>query len=167
MKKKFVTSLALAVMGTAMMVGSAGATALLEISDGFTTVKVADDTSAGALIFPGWTTTTADNLVTNPLLGDISWAGSIGNFLLDLSLGSTKPGNGSASVPKMHMASFNRSSGAAGPITIKFTENNFGPMSAGLTGFFSDLSVSGLISTFPCNGSAGVAGPIRSINRSI
>ncbi len=61
--------------------------------------------------------------------GVISFNGSLGAglWVLNVTTGSSKPLSGSATAPKMDLNSVNISS-AAGTLTIKFTDTNFGPL---------------------------------------
>jgi hypothetical protein len=63
--------------------------------------------------------------------GVIVFMGSINGWFVNVTTGITKPAQGSAASPQMDLASLNVSSKAAGSITIKFADDDFGPLAAG------------------------------------
>ncbi len=122
MTKTLLKSLALAAVGSLFVVGSAMALPQMEITDGNTTISIADN----------------DSIDMSSFAGIISYSGTIGVFDLTTDSGTTKPHDGSFAVPIMHLNVFGSASGS-GMLTVKFTETDFGPMAAGLTGFVSNL----------------------------
>jgi hypothetical protein len=57
--------------------------------------------------------------------GVVTYSGSVGNFVLNLTGGFTYPALGSQSLPTMDLVSFNASSTAGGTLTIMFTQTDF------------------------------------------
>jgi len=62
--------------------------------------------------------------------GQLVVSGALGVWSINVSTGVTKPASGSATNPKMDLNSVNMST-AAGTMTIKFTDDNFGPITPG------------------------------------
>jgi hypothetical protein len=63
----------------------------------------------------------------NPLPGAVTYAGSIGNWFLNVTTGVTKPVIGSAASPEMDLASVNATGPAGGNLLITFSESGFIP----------------------------------------
>src|SRR5438270_369784 len=69
---------------------------------------------------------------TDPRIGSIQFAGSVGAFIGTFGLGTAKPLNGSATQPQLTFSSRSlRTSGQGGTLTILFGDANFGPVSNG------------------------------------
>jgi len=85
--------------------------AMLELSDGITTITITDG-GVGDL---------------NPAAGQITWLGAIGVWTSNTTTGWTKPFIGSPSIPHMDLNSIDASSSAGGTLTLKFTDIDFGP----------------------------------------
>lgn len=92
-----------------MATGSAWATPTLQLSDGFTTVAIADGSA----------------LDLNPNAGAVTYLGSLGSWALNVSTGITKPFQGSALVPFMDLNSINSTSTTPGSLQILFSETDF------------------------------------------
>ena len=75
--------------------------------------------------------------------GLVSWMGNYGNFDLTLSAGSTKPQDGSAAVPEMHLTGFASTNAFNQVFTLTLSEIGFGPMSTNLSGFISTMGANG------------------------
>ena len=101
---------------------SSHAAAMLELTDGTTTVSVTDG-GAGDI---------------NPLAGVITYSGSIGNWLLNVATGITKPVF-PGDKPQLDLNSVNLSSSGASAsnLTIAFSDTDFVP--AGWQGFNSQV----------------------------
>lgn len=97
------------------MATNAYAVAILRVSDGISTVLVADN-GAGD---------------TNPLLGAVTTQSVIGNFMVGVTTGLTMPVIGSPVMPTMDVNSVQVSMGTGGTVTIAFSEVNYGPLAAG------------------------------------
>jgi hypothetical protein len=67
---------------------------------------------------------------SNGAAGAITWVGSLGVWSINVSTGVTKPASGSATNPKMDLNTVDMST-AAGTLTIKFTDDGFGPVPNG------------------------------------
>jgi len=92
-----------------MMATSAMAIPTLRLTDGFTTIDIADGSALDA----------------NGLLGGVTYIGSVGsNWTLNVATGVTKPFQGTALVPYMDLNSVNSSAGA-GSLEILFSETGF------------------------------------------
>jgi hypothetical protein len=89
--------------------------------------------------------------------GLITYAGAVGtNWLVNVTIGSSKPFLGSAANPQMNITSLNATSTAGGTLTVKLTDTDF---TGNVPGFQSDLNgtlVPGSISldTYYDNGNA-------------
>lgn len=104
--------------GVIGMVGNAGATASLYLSDGVNSVTVVDNG-------PG---------DSNPAPGVVTFNGSLGlNWTLNVTTGLSKPVLGSAAHPRMDLNSVNATSKGAGQLTIMLSDNDFGPSAGKLT----------------------------------
>lgn len=114
--KSFVKFLAVAA-GVAGLVGTASAVPTLYLSDGVTSVTVAD----------------GGPLDSNPAAGVVTYNGAVGiNWTLNVTTGLSKPDLGSARQPWMDMNSVNATSRGAGNLTLKFSDDFFGPTSGKL-----------------------------------
>jgi hypothetical protein len=89
----------------------------LTLSDGVNTVTVVDGSGS--------------DLNSTP--GIVTYSGSIGNWLININTGMTKPFSGSPSFPSMDLSSLNLSI-APGVLTIRFSENNFSPIAGSIVG---------------------------------
>src|SRR5438552_8396798 len=87
----------------------ADATPTLELSDGTTTITVADGGGTDL----------------NPAPGNVSFAGSIGLWTLTTTSGTTHPILGSTTSPHLELLHGNAKSAGIGTLTIKFSENGF------------------------------------------
>jgi hypothetical protein len=116
--KSFAKILAVAT-GVVGLVGNAIALPTLYLSDG--TV--------------GGTVTIVDGgpLDSSPDAGVVTYNGSVGaNWTLNVTTGMSKPLLGSARQPWMDLNSVNATSKGAGTMTIKFSDNGFGPVNGKL-----------------------------------
>lgn len=120
-------------------------------------------------------------LVTDNLLGDlnsaagvVAYAGSLGNFVLNIAVGSSKPALGSASDPQLNLFSVDITGwNGGGTLILRLTDTGF--TSTGATNF--SISIDGAISAggtlmysaFQDNSNAvfGTANEICSMNFSI
>lgn len=131
MKDKLFT----AAMLLALLSSAAGATAELELINGASTVTVMDNG-------PG---------DTNPADGIIAFEGTVGDFVTNVTTGSTKPAMGSASDPQLHLNSLNilNSTPSTAVLTILFSDTGFGPLSgmSNASVAITDLSPGGSLST--------------------
>jgi hypothetical protein len=102
---------------TALLVGimhPVEATFQMQLSDGNTTRTVSDN-ELGADLTAGIT-------------GLITFTGTIGNFVVNVTLGSSKPMIGSATNPMLNITSFNATSSAGGTLAIILSDTDFGPV---------------------------------------
>ncbi|MEW6428243.1 MAG: PEP-CTERM sorting domain-containing protein [Thermodesulfobacteriota bacterium] len=107
MKKTLAKGLALAVLGTAMMAGSAMAVPTLTLSDGVTTINVADGSP----------------LDSNPLAKVVTYNGAVGsNWLLNVTTGQ-----GNYIPGFLDLNSVDNTLGGAGTLTINFQNKITGP----------------------------------------
>lgn len=128
MKKTLVKSLAMAFVGSLLMAGTAMAIPTLRLSDGSTTFDVAD---GGAL----------DN--ASGIVGVVGYTGAVGIFTTTVNSGTTKPEEGSPTLPIMTLNSDVTKASAAGIFTAMFSETGFGPLTGtGISGWLSSLQVS-------------------------
>ena len=104
--------------GVIGLVGNATAVPTLYLSDGVTSVTIAD----GSI------------LDSSPQVGVVTYNGGVGlNWTLNVTTGISKPILGSPKQPWMDLNSVNATSKGAGTMTIMFSDNNFGPSSGKLT----------------------------------
>jgi hypothetical protein len=82
---------------------------MLQLSDGMTTVTITDGL-LGDL---------------NSVGGAVTFGGSVGNFIVNVSTGITYPVLGASTLPYLDLASVNVSSPAGGTLTIRFTQTDF------------------------------------------
>jgi len=87
----------------------ANAALMLELSDGVTTVTLFDGSPLDA----------------NPTAGRVSYYGSVGGFLVNLSTGISKPVIGGPDVAALDLSSFNVSGAATSLLTIRLTDTDF------------------------------------------
>jgi hypothetical protein len=98
-------------LGTAQ---KAEATQMLRLTEGMSVVTIADNGIGDS----------------NPVAGAITYIGSVGVFLINVSTGLSKPVLGSAASPHMDLNSVNTST-TAGTLTIEHTDTDFaGPVGA-------------------------------------
>jgi len=71
----------------------------------------------------------------NVLAGAITYIGSIGTWLMNVTTGITKPLLGTDEYPVLHLDSVNATSSAGGTLDIWFSENNF----VGSSGFIASI----------------------------
>ena len=95
----------------------ADAVPTLWLSDGTNTVVLADGAAGDASGLPG-TVVFADTNVT------------IGNWILNVTTGITKPTLGTAASPHLDLNSVNLNIVGAGTLTIKFSETGYGPLTS-------------------------------------
>jgi hypothetical protein len=122
--KQFSKILIFLVVSVFLMAGSASASAILTLddgADGIDLITIADQ-SAGD---------------SSPQVGAVTFIGSIGNFLFNVSTGITYPVLGSATFPQMDLNSVNVSTGSAGKLSISFTQTGF--TRGDLTGLIFDV----------------------------
>jgi hypothetical protein len=104
--------------GIAGLVGNATAVPTLYLSDGAFNITVAD----------------GGPMDSSPQVGVVTYNGPVGvNWTLNVTTGISKPILGSPAQPWMDLNSVNATSKGAGVMTIKFSDNNFGPSSGKLT----------------------------------
>src|SRR4051794_32537767 len=114
--KSFLKILVVAV-GVIGLINNAAAKATLYLSDGTSSIMVAD----------------GDPLDSSTQVGVVTYNGPIGlNWTLNVTTGISKPILGSPTQPWMDLNSVNATSRGAGSLTIKFSDNNFGPSSGTL-----------------------------------
>jgi hypothetical protein len=77
--------------------------------------------------------TDGDSMDSNTLAGAVTFNGSLGIFILNVSTGLTKPLAGSASAPSIDLNSVNFATGA-GTLTMTFSETGFTAFPGILTG---------------------------------
>ncbi len=100
--------------GVLGLVGSASAVPTLYLSDGVTSVTIADGSA----------------LDSNSAVGVVGYNGAVGiNWTMNVTTGLSKPDLGSATQPWMSLGSVNANSKGAGSLTIKFSDDFFGPSS--------------------------------------
>lgn len=78
----------------------------------------------------------------NPILGFVSFTGSIGVFTFTVASGQTKPLIGSEESPRMDLF-VNATSSTSGTLSVLFSETDFGPSSA-----FAHATAAGVIGVF-------------------
>ncbi len=77
--------------------------------------------------------------------GVVAWSGAVGSFTSTFTIGSSKPAQGSANNPSMHLNSFVLTSlqgqgSFPATITVKITDTNFTtPLSLGINGFLTGI----------------------------
>jgi hypothetical protein len=116
---KILTFLFLAVF---LMVGSASATAILQLESGVNTVTVSDGGVGDVLA----------------LTGGVTFVGNVGAFTINVSTGETYGLLGTSNFPVMDLNSINTTINGTGKITISFTQTDF-TLSSSLPGFTYDL----------------------------
>jgi hypothetical protein len=83
-----------------------------------------------------------DNLAGdfNPLIGAVTYVGAIGNFMLNVSTGVSKPNLGTATAPHLDLNSLDiTGGGGGGTLTISFTDTGFTPLAPALTAYTSTI----------------------------
>ena len=120
MKKRLWTCLVMAIVGTTFATGSAMALPTLQLFDGVTTVTVTDGGLGDA----------------NGVAGAVTYIGAVGAgvWTVNVSTGLSDPVLGTPFAPHMDFSSVHSSTGA-GTLQVLFSDDGFGPMPAGLTGF--------------------------------
>lgn len=104
--KKMLIGVAAVAIGMLVFSGGAQAAAILTLSSGGSTVSVTDGLG----------------LDMNPNTGVITYIGSVGDWVVNVSTGGTKPIFGSASSPLMDLNSIDY---GIGTLTITFTDSGF------------------------------------------
>ena len=84
-------------------------TAQIRISDGVTTVTLTDNALGDGLAQEG----------------AILFSGTVGNFIINVETGLSKPILGAASLPHMDLSSSNTSVGTGGTLTVEFSDTGF------------------------------------------
>jgi hypothetical protein len=75
----------------------------------------------------------------NPTTGVVAYAGSLGNFVLNIAVGSSKPALGSASDPQMNLFSVDITGGqGGGTLVLRLTDTGF--TSTGPTNFLISIN---------------------------
>jgi hypothetical protein len=115
--KKFSMILVFSVLAVFFFVGSASATPILKLDDGAGNVMTIWDNDLSDL---------------DSAAGSVVWYGSLGVWSLNVSTGLTKPFQGTAAIPYMHLNTVNTSTGA-GVMTVSFTEIDFNSALNGFT----------------------------------
>jgi hypothetical protein len=96
---------------------------------GIPTLKIVDPVSSTTIVCADGSACDQDvDPMTGNIAGSVTWLGSIGNWQINVTTGITKPLEGSALLPVMHLSSVDFST-APGTLRISFTEDGFGPMS--------------------------------------
>jgi hypothetical protein len=113
--KLFILCLSVAVM-FGVLTQPAGATSSLSLSDGTSTVTLSDSG-----------------------IGSVSYNGSVGNFILNVTTGITYPILGTPGAPQLDLNSVNLSSSSGGTLTIMYSANNFTTLDAGISGLITHL----------------------------
>jgi hypothetical protein len=131
MQRPFRTALSLTVICGLLIFGAvpaAYAVPMLSLQSGSQTVTITDDGSGDPF-------TNANCPFLTGCEGVVGFAGSVGNFTLNVTTGFTKPAVGSANEPVLDILSFNATSlGGGGILIIKFSETGFTGSVPGLTG---------------------------------
>ena len=117
--KKLTRILLFSVLAVFLVGGTVSATPMLTLSDGINPMVTISD-GAG--------------LDSNPAAGAVTYIGAIGNWVINVSTGVTKPIIGQANYPILDLNSVNTTSGGAGVMTIAFSEKGFS-LPDGLGGF--------------------------------
>ncbi len=115
--KQFSKILIAAVLGMFLVAGSSWAIPTLKITDGTNTLTFQDINKDGI----------------------VCSFGDIGIFNFYMSAGTTKPQDGSAAFPMMHVGGYATTNGS-GTFTVKFSETDFGPLDSSITEFLSSLN---------------------------
>jgi hypothetical protein len=89
----------------------------LQLTDGVTTMTIAD-MSGGDL---------------NPTVGAVTFLGPVGSFSVNVTTGISKPVLGSAALPFLDLNSINVSGPLANTLTIRFSDDSFGPTPGSVT----------------------------------
>ena len=110
--KKFSTIVLISFLAVLLVAGSASAIPIITLDDGINPVVTIKDDEI-------------DDLGVSP--GVVVFNGSIGNFIVNVTTGITKPVLGSEADPQLHLNSVNVSnvSGATGSLTITFSEDGY------------------------------------------
>jgi hypothetical protein len=131
--KRLVVLVALAwVLALPLGLPVAHAIPTLTLSDGSTSVTVHDGDVGVDL---------------NPIVGAVTFLGTLGSWDLNVTTGVTKPFLGSATNPMLDLNSINATSLGAGILMITFTEEGFDPLTSGVS-FLSEIggTTSGTVS---------------------
>jgi hypothetical protein len=162
MRYKALLCMAAVVALVACNAGRADASLVLTLSDGVSTVVVVDDGAAGAVSSGGNVSTIADGNIATP--GLVSFNGSIGNFVVAIGVGTSKPLLPEASIDLFNVAV---TSGGAGTLTISVTDTSFSVLPAApalslLAGGTTDGTVSVVSYADAANAEfgMGIAGPV-------
>jgi hypothetical protein len=113
-----------------MASSSASGAALIMLSDAGTglSVTITDDGGCVGTGCGDFSTSSPGVFDLSPAIaGQVNVSGSLGVWSINVSTGISKPTSGSATVPKMDLNTVDMSTGA-GSITIKFSDNGFGPI---------------------------------------
>lgn len=144
----------------AAMVPNASASLILELDDLSTVgvdITVIDDSSAGTLSSGGGITSNTDDGFVGA--GTINFSGSVGNFIINVTTGISKPVIGPA---RIDLNSVNVSSNAAGLFEIRLTDTDFGPTTGASLNLGIGGTTDGTITAFAfgdeANGEFGVGG---------
>jgi PEP-CTERM motif len=131
MQRPFRTTLSLTAICGLLIFGAvpaAYAVPMLSLSSGGQTVTITDEMSGDLF-------TDANCPFVTGCEGVVGFAGSVGNFTLNITTGTTKPAVGSATDPVLDIASLNATSFlGGGTLIITFSENGFTGQVPGFTG---------------------------------
>jgi hypothetical protein len=131
MQRTFRTTLSLTAIYSLLIFGAvpaADAVPLLSLSSGSQTVTITDE-------MPGDVFTDASCPFVTGCAGIVGFAGSVGNFLINITTGTSKPAVGSATDPVLDIASLNATSFlGGGTLIITFSDNGFTGQVPGFTG---------------------------------
>ncbi len=91
----------------------ASALSTLTVSDGVSSITIDDNSADDA----------------NAELGVVGYIGTLGgDWLVSTSVGATKPAVGSPTAPMLNLHSSNTTTGDGGTLTIRFSDDGFGPL---------------------------------------
>lgn len=111
MKKTLVKSLAMALVGSLLVAGSAMAIPTLYLSaDGGTTWSTVVDGGVGDL---------------SASVGSVTFSGAVGNWNTNVSTGLSMPLIGTSTLPELDLNSVNVTSSGGGTLIIQFTDDSF------------------------------------------
>jgi hypothetical protein len=121
------TLLAALAGGLAAWSSGAEAVPMLTLADGVQTVTVFDGGAGDS----------------SPAVGAVGFIGSVGNFIVNIAGGVTKPVIGAADQPQIDLLSLSASSSAGGTLTISFSDGGF---TLGGSGVATSASIGGTTS---------------------
>jgi hypothetical protein len=126
-----------------------GLAAIAVLPSAFATPTIIVDDNAGHTL----TIVDGDANDTSGLAGSVSYSGGFGSWIVTVSTGVTKPLTGTATSPEMDLA-YSATGTGSGTLTIKFSENGFGPSSGAANITFGGTQPSGWSSSGQVLGSS-------------